>query len=262
MEGACVLTGLRFIVVLAWILALLPTGQAALAQAAPGAEPQPALSPDDEAQRLSDQAVAAYEKGDYPTAERLFKQAHALRADPTLLYNLAKIYEKLNDPGQAVEYYRRYLVADSIDPKLQARAEARVKALSQGSEPKPGEGGKKGPAVKPAPRPGGALLWSGVAIAAVGVAGLAVGIGLDAASASSYTTFMNTTDEFAKRAAKNQAQSLSSGALAGYVVGAVLLAGGGTLFGLGLKKRRGAEAPQAVLYPVPGGGAALLGWRF
>ena len=265
---------LRNLVVLSAVVLCQGEGRLALFQGASAAEPPPAAvgtapaSNDDEAQRLADQAVAAYEKGDYPNAATLFKQAHALRADPTLLYNLAKIYEKMNDPQQAVEYYRRYLVADSTDAKLRARAETRVRVLSETTGVR--DSGPTTPPVKrKAAAPGGTLLWSGVAVAAVGVAGLAVGIGLDAASSSEYSTFSGTVDELDKRASRDRAQSLSTGALAGYVVGGVLLAGGGTLIGLGLKKRFGAESRAAhsslsvpVLVPLPGGGVAAIGGRF
>ncbi len=272
------MAGLRFVVVFA-VVAFQGGPREALAQGAtqgqvasgePAPTPASSSGSDEEAQRLADQGVAAYEKHDYPNAARLFKQAHALRADPTLLYNLAKIYEKLDDPSQALEFYRRYLVADSTDVKLRERAESRVKALSGGTAVAPGlrKGGRgqgmTAPPIEPR-RPGGLLLWSGVAVAAVGVVALGAGIGLDVASSSEYSTFKGTQDELDKRASRDRAQTLSNGALAGYVVGGLLVAGGGTLLALGLKKRLGSEPRMTMwplLVPLPGGGAAALAGRF
>ena len=81
-------------------------------------EPPPAVpgqSADEQAQRLADDAVEAYRTGAYDGAVKLFKQAYALRADPAILYNLAKCFDKLGKPDGALEYYRRYLVADVLN---------------------------------------------------------------------------------------------------------------------------------------------------
>src|SRR5207253_9839208 len=112
---------------------LLVASVAASSRALAQEEPPPAVpgqSPDEQAQRLADEAVEAYRASSYDQAVKLFKQAYGLRADPAILYNLAKCFDKMGQPADALEYYRRYLVAEGTDPKLRARAEEKVAQLA------------------------------------------------------------------------------------------------------------------------------------
>lgn len=72
-----------------------------------------------EAQAAFDQASALYQQGRFDEAAESFKKAYAARRSPIFLYNVAAAYhmkgKKQGDIGaydQAIEYYRRYLVAD------------------------------------------------------------------------------------------------------------------------------------------------------
>jgi Flp pilus assembly protein TadD len=247
-------------------------------------EPPPAVpgqSVDEQAQRLADEAVEAYRTGTYDKAVKLFKQAYALRADPAILYNLAKCFDKMGRPEGALEYYRRYLVAENTDPKLRQKAEEKVATLSAAASRAAAPAALQPQAPQPPPeRPGRLFFYSGVGLAAAGVVGLVIGVSLYGAAAKDFGTFTGSTDEIDKRAARDRVQSLGKGSIAGYVVGTALLGGGAALVGLAVRKgffrkegspgdRRGAsrsvrkEGRVAFdLAPAPGGAAVLLSGSF
>lgn len=259
-------------------------------------------APGVDAQRLSDQAVEAYGAGRYEETIRLFKQAYSLRAEPTILYNIARAQEKLGQGADALESYRRYLVSEGTDAKLRQKAEARVAALStklekgrndrpdkalrpdnpdkgpdkgspdKGSPDKGVQSGQPQPpprlvAVTPPPPPAPPPWWrtplflSGAGLCGVGVVGLAVGGGLHAAAASKADPVVNNTtnDEAQKRAARDQAQGLATGALVGYVIGGAALAGGAALVGLATYRHmNGEKTTKVTLLPLPQAGGAQL----
>lgn len=70
-------------------------------------------------------AVALYRAQKYEAAIPEFKAAYALDPRPELLFNVAQSCRKSGHPGEAVEFYERYLAADS-----QLDAETRRKVAS------------------------------------------------------------------------------------------------------------------------------------
>lgn len=272
MEAA--LPGPRTSLCLLLFCAVFALGRGAAAQTAQALEPPPTGAADEQAQHLSDEGLVAYKAGQFADAVRLYRQAYGLRAEPALLYNLAKAYEKLGQRDNAVEYYRRYLVSEGTDPKLRQRAEERVAALAApGSSPK----GKGGAALTPPPKkepppPGRTWLYTGIGLGAVGVAGLAVGIGLYVPASAAHDEYVASRDELDKRAARDRAQALGTGSAVSYAVGGALLLGGAALVGYGLYKGRAARARsaaagtastgldrlRAVLVPLPSGAAAVF----
>ncbi|MCS6912565.1 MAG: tetratricopeptide repeat protein [Myxococcales bacterium] len=218
---------------------------------------QEAPSADEQAQRMVDAAVEAYRSRRYAVAVDLFKQAHALRADPAILYNLAKCYEKMGQPQEALEYYRRYLVAEDTDPRLREKAERSVAALRRAIAPPP-----QAAPPRPAPRPGRLFFYSGLGLASAGVASLGVGVGLYGAAAAQYATYTASSDELDKRAARQQAQDLGRGSIIGYAVGAGLLAGGAVLIGLAAWKGFFHKETRVSLLPFPEGGGLLCSGAF
>jgi hypothetical protein len=50
---------------------------------------------------------------------------------PALLYNRAKAYDKLGDLEHATDDYRRYIASLDPDPKLKAKAEARLQVIDE-----------------------------------------------------------------------------------------------------------------------------------
>jgi tetratricopeptide (TPR) repeat protein len=78
---------------------------AGLACAEPGDD-----DPDTEiAKRYFEQGRAAYDRGDYPLAINRFMAASRVKAAPAFEFNLARCYDRSDQPQQAIESYRRYL---------------------------------------------------------------------------------------------------------------------------------------------------------
>jgi tetratricopeptide (TPR) repeat protein len=90
-----------------------------------------AESPEAEVERLASEAVNAYKGADYKRAVELLQKAYDIRQVPALLYNMAKAYDKLGDVENAYDAYHKYADSAAADPKLKARAEARVAALNE-----------------------------------------------------------------------------------------------------------------------------------
>src|SRR5207249_2754998 len=107
------------------------------------------------------------------------------------------------------------------------RAEEKVAALSV-PPPRPAAPVPSAPPPPPS-RPGRLFFYSGIGLAAAGVAGLVIGAGLYGDANQDYGTFNGSTDELDKRVARDHALALGKGSIAGYVVGAALLGGGAAL---------------------------------
>jgi tetratricopeptide (TPR) repeat protein len=88
-------------------------------------------SPEAQVERLASEAVNAYRGADYNHAVELLQKAYEIRQVPALLYNMAKAYDKLGDTEHASDAYRRYVASLDADPKLKAKAEARLTQLEQ-----------------------------------------------------------------------------------------------------------------------------------
>ncbi len=104
---------------------------ASLLGGALGSRSARAESPEEEVERLANQALSAYRGADYNRAVELLKQAYAIRQVPALQYNLAKAYDKLGDLEHAYDAYRQYVDSAAAEPKLKARAEARLTVLEE-----------------------------------------------------------------------------------------------------------------------------------
>ncbi|MBX2798036.1 MAG: tetratricopeptide repeat protein [Myxococcales bacterium] len=66
-------------------------------------------TPDTRARELFLQGDRLYAAGRYEEAAARFHEAHALSGRPEFLFNLANVYERMSEYGQAAEYLRRYL---------------------------------------------------------------------------------------------------------------------------------------------------------
>ena len=121
-----------------------------------------AESPEQQVERLAAEAVNAYKGADYKRAVELLQRAYDIRQVPALLYNMAKAYDKLGDIDHAYDSYRQYANSAAADPKLKARAEARLALLTEEKRQKAAEQRavetpppvvEKPPPVVEAPRP-------------------------------------------------------------------------------------------------------------
>ena len=128
-----------------------------------GAQNVRAESPEAQVERLAAEAVNAYKGADYKRAVELLQRAYDIRQVPALLYNMAKAYDKLGDIDHAYDAYRQYANSAAADPKLKARAEARLALLTQAkrekatqeraAEPPPPVENKPPPPAEPATPP-------------------------------------------------------------------------------------------------------------
>lgn len=80
-----------------------------------------AVDPKIEAKQQFQEAEAHYDAGRWAEAAAGYQRAYALAPYPSLLFNIAQAYRNQGDAAKAVEYYRKYLVAD---PKGKRVAEA------------------------------------------------------------------------------------------------------------------------------------------
>lgn len=119
--------GVRTAVLLALCCALWPSARAW------------AETPEAEVERLANEAVNAYKGADYKRAVELLQKAYEIRQVPALLYNMAKAYDKLGDIEHAYDTYHLYADSAAADPKLKARAEARVAVLAEAKRKKKAE---------------------------------------------------------------------------------------------------------------------------
>lgn len=97
-----------------------------------GSVPMTVWAQDDvtkQVEKLSGDAAGAYRDGDYEKSIELFKQAYDLQAVPNLLFNIAKVYEKLEDWDNAIAYYREFIKAPDADSKAREVALTRIDAL-------------------------------------------------------------------------------------------------------------------------------------
>ena len=112
--------GLRFALVVALGAVCLATPALARSESAEA-----------EVERLAADALNAYKGADYHRAVELLTRAYEIRQVPALLYNLAKAEDKLGEVDRAADAYRRYVQSTGADPKLKARAEARLLVLDE-----------------------------------------------------------------------------------------------------------------------------------
>lgn len=238
--------------------------------------------------RLSNEAVAAYRRGDYARSVALLEEAYHLHADPVLLYNMAKAEEMRGNRVEARARYRAFLGAPTGDAKLKAKSRAALKRLEEAPPPAPAPEAKTTDATPPGAAPPAATLapapaatltpapppplrpratfhlsprheWIGGAIlAAVGVGAIGGGAALYADVLALHDQFATAADdptgtnEGPKRDLASRAAARSAASTALYVIGGIFVAGGGALVAHGLLRER-RERPHAMLMPIIGG---------
>ena len=100
------------------------------------------------AKALSKEAGKAYNNGNYDLALDKFNQAYAEDPNPSLLYNLGRVYESKADFQNAVNHYMRFVSSGDVD--LDARTDAldRINALNEVLALQNGGATPKAPAAK------------------------------------------------------------------------------------------------------------------
>ncbi len=261
-------------------LALSLAGAVAL-----GSRDARAESAEAQVERLANEAVNAYKGADYRRAVELLQRAYDIRQVPALLYNMAKAYDKLGDVDHAYEAYRHYVDSAAADPKLKAKAEARIVALEEvrrkkAAEAKPPEPPKPVEVAPPEPqRPPAETIEAArvrvhddfvrrrhrarlVAIGAGGatVALAAVALGLSVNALTLEHQFNATTSPDVKARDKSDATVRAGVADGFWAAAAVGAAVAGYYLWAGYRK----EPPSLAVAPVvtPTGGALVVDGRF
>jgi tetratricopeptide (TPR) repeat protein len=105
---------------LAVILALLSIAGAASAQEE---------TPTARAQRLFTEGVAAYEAGRLDEAVQRLREADGIVHSPELSFNIARVYERMGEAREAIQWFQRYLRESNPTPEERAQIEARIAAM-------------------------------------------------------------------------------------------------------------------------------------
>lgn len=233
----------------------------------------------DEARELYKKGMTHYELGAFDEAIGEFKRAYELTSAPGLLFNIAQVYRMKKDAEQALYFYRTYLRlmpdapnradVEALISENQAMLDAakekdrpRVEPNGTAAAPSPSSSAASTPsAAAPPPatvkRPWRAELWSGVGLAAVGVAALGAGIGLGVKSSSDANAISsaNAQGDVPWDAQKQQlyrdGQNLALASTVTYVIGGALAATGAVLVVVGLHDRGRVRA--MAIAPTPHG---------
>jgi tetratricopeptide (TPR) repeat protein len=223
------------------------------ARAAADEPSPPDASPVSVAERRAAEAYQAYAKKDFAAAIALYLQAYDAAPSGSILYNIARVYDlKLHDRAHALAFYRRYVADPDAQADLVAVSNQRLRELSNVEVAPVVRDAHPQTASEPVePRRGGwsALRWTGVAVGAVGLAGIGIGSGYGLAAMSKANVAKGSCDgnactsQVGIDAAKN-ARSLATVSTVGFVAGSALLAAGVALF---LSSgERSAERPSQV----------------
>ena len=82
------------------------------------------------AERLAEDAFAAYQQQQYQRAIELYQQAWAAAPSADIAFNIARIYDRgLQDRRNAIEHYQRCVAAPKVSPERRLAAERRMAEL-------------------------------------------------------------------------------------------------------------------------------------
>jgi tetratricopeptide (TPR) repeat protein len=246
----------------ALILCLASLSSVAQAQSGDAAPP-PA---DDAFGRQVQTAIDLFQKQHYDEAIKAFRAAYAMKPEPEILYNIARVYERSGQIEEALQSYRDFLAAPGTTAALRAKAQENVNALNhekalreQSNAPQPptgpasaprgaGEGRVETSVQEPRP-PTGAYVLMGA-----GVVGIGAGIILGVVAQGNKNDFDKATTVTDKQSAKDSGQRNAAIADVCYGVG-IGAAIAGTVWYLlsGDKSGSPAASSPAPVAPVANG---------
>lgn len=261
------------------------------------AQPAPPQAPltDDEkkakAKALYEQGLSAYNLGNFDEAIKVFSEAYALSAAPGLLFNIAQSHRLKKDYERATYFYQTYLRLKpdaSNRPDVEARLAEMAKLIEEQKEmerrPPAGTVTPDGqqqntttttttiapvPQVDKAPDPDALakaqkLQTIGLITAGGGGVLLVTGFvfGALASSAESDLNELSTSGGTWSAAHQNRYDAGRRNnriAIVSLALGGVALVTGGTLYTLGMLKKKDA---QVAIEPTRGGTTIAVGWSF
>lgn len=83
------------------------------------------------ARELDQQGVHAYRDGHYRDAIKLFEEAHRLGGPSSEIWNIARCYQKLDEPEQAEALFARYLAQNDLSAEDRAAATKELDELAK-----------------------------------------------------------------------------------------------------------------------------------
>lgn len=86
---------------------------------------------------LKEQAAERSKAGDLAEAVRLYKLAFEVRADPRLLFNIARLLHKLGQTDEAAPYYQKFLDAPIEDREQRRKAQEYLEQIQTVPTPAP-----------------------------------------------------------------------------------------------------------------------------
>jgi comEA protein len=81
--------------------------------------------------QLVKQGNKKFEAKDYEGALELFEEAYVIKPTANLLYNIARMYENLGQFQDAIDHYKKFLVAPDIEIQIRQDALDRIKTLDE-----------------------------------------------------------------------------------------------------------------------------------
>jgi hypothetical protein len=230
-----------------------------LARAQTGDAPPPPA--DDAFNRQVQTAIDLFQKQRYDDAIKAFRAAYAMKPEPEILYNIARVYERSGQIDEALQAYRDFLAVPGSTSALRTKAQENLAALNkekslreQGSAPPTGPGGSTRETRSGAPIGAETTVqesrsnvpWILMGIGAVGIAsGIVLGV-VAQGNKNDYDKAVTVAD---KNSDKDAGQRNAAIADVCYGVGAASAIVGAVLLILSGEK---SSAPQAVVPMVNG----------
>lgn len=157
------------------------------AQASPAPSP-PDCTLDAACEPLRERASVASKAGNLAEALRLYKLAYGAAPDPRLIFNIARLQQRLDQTEEAIRTYQQFLRAPALEdadqPTRVLLAQQYLQGL-QGASRSPDSGSRAAAQKSSTPVYKTWWFWTVVGVAAAGVA---TGIGLGIASREPDTT--------------------------------------------------------------------------
>jgi tetratricopeptide (TPR) repeat protein len=231
------------LVVTAALLTLL--GQAPAAEAPVAAEFQP----------LVEQGLELYKQQKYAQAADVFAAAYALKADPSLVFNIARCYERLPDVPRAITEYRRYLDHAGTTAEQRGKARRALEALEEEAappaaspqpvaSPAPAASARSTEVVAPPPAKVERSYAPSWILLGVGVAGLGVGTTFAIMASGEAASYRTEVSSAQRVEIEDRARGQALAADIGFGVGAASVVAAAVLFLLS-----GEDEPAVAIAP-------------
>ena len=102
---------------------------AAPADSAEGPDTGSTEAEKDQAESLSEQAIAEFSAKNFDGAVALFQQAYEIDPNPNYLFNIGRVHEEAGNLEQAVEFYAKFVKQPGVDLDSREVALERLKVL-------------------------------------------------------------------------------------------------------------------------------------